>query len=311
MAADIQAVELTRRFGQLTAVDHISFEVAEGEVFGFLGPNGAGKTTTVRMLTGVIEPTEGTATVRGHDVTKEALRAREHIAVVPEQANVYVDLTVWENVMLMAELHGVPRRERIDRGERLLEMLGLWDRKDQRAKQLSKGLRQRAMLCSALISEPQVLFLDEPTVGLDVRSAALIRRVILELNRDGLTVFLTTHNMDEAGQLCSRVAIINEGRIVAVDTPEALRARVRHGQRVEARFEGTQPPLAALAELPGVSKVTVSGGLYRLLSETPGLVAAGLGRLASERGWQVAELCTRRPSLEEVFLQLTLDGEGK
>jgi ABC-2 type transport system ATP-binding protein len=195
MADSIPAIEvmgLTKRYGSdnsgLLAVDRISFQVHRAEVFGFLGPNGAGKTTTVRMLTGVLEPSEGTATIQGHDIRRESLAARERLWVVPEQANVYLDLSVWQNVMLMAELHAVPRRERTREGERLLALLGLADRKGQRARALSKGLRQRLMLCSALVSHPQILFLDEPTVGLDVQSAHLIRKIVRELNDEGLTL---------------------------------------------------------------------------------------------------------------------------
>jgi ABC-type Na+ transport system ATPase subunit NatA len=177
MSKPIPAIEvsgLTKRYGSpesgVLAVDRVSFQVHQGEVFGFLGPNGAGKTTTVRMLTGVIDPTAGTATIQRHDVRKDSLAAREHLGIVPEQANVYLDLTVWQNVMLMAELHAVPRRQRMREGRRLLDLLGLADRREHKARTLSKGLRQRLMLCSALVSGPEVMFLDEPTTGLDVHS---------------------------------------------------------------------------------------------------------------------------------------------
>ena len=171
---------------------------------------------------------------------RQPCRAREHMGVVPEQANVYLDLSVWQNLMLMAELHGVPRQERIREGRRLLETLGLGDRARQKARSLSKGLRQRLMLCSALVTNPEVLFLDEPTSGLDVQSARLIRQIVRELNRGGLTVFLTTHNMDEAEEMCSRVTVIDKGRIAAIDTPEQLRAAAQSGQYVEVRFAGVE-----------------------------------------------------------------------
>ncbi|MFW6151518.1 MAG: ABC transporter ATP-binding protein, partial [Verrucomicrobiota bacterium] len=225
--------ELSKRFGDIEAVASIDFDVREGELFGFLGPNGAGKSTTIRMLTGVLKPTDGTATIQGHDICREALLSRAHMGVVPEQANVYVDLSVWRNVMLMAELHGVPRHERIEKGERLLELLGIIDRRNQKARELSKGLRQRLMLCSALVTQPEILFLDEPTSGLDVQSARLIRNIVCEQNREGLTVFLTTHNMNEAEEICDRIAIINQGRIAAVDTPDGLRKIVRARQYTE------------------------------------------------------------------------------
>ncbi len=302
---------LSRRFGDLTAVDDISFQVGRGEIFGFLGPNGAGKTTTVRMLTGVIEPTSGSATIQGHDIRKESILSREHIAVVPEQANVYLDLSVWRNLMLMAELYGVPRDRRVSSGERLLEALGLLNRKDSKARELSKGLKQRLMLCAALVTEPEVLFLDEPTSGLDVQSARLIRKIVTELNADGLTVFLTTHNMVEAGDICSRVAIINKGRIAAIDTPGKLRSMVRQRRYVEAQFKGQSPPHEKLESLPGVIRLESSQGVLRLYTEAPGSVATLLAVLSDSLGLELEQLNTREPSLEDVFLYYTGDGGSR
>ncbi|HXP06286.1 MAG TPA: ABC transporter ATP-binding protein, partial [Stellaceae bacterium] len=167
----IEAEGLTRHYGDRVAVDHVNFSIARGEIFGFLGPNGAGKSTTVRMLTGYIQPTSGTARVAGYDIVAAPVSARQHIGVVPEEASAYADLTVWQNVMLMAELHSVPRRRRIERGAELIELFGLADRREQKGRDLSKGLRQRLMLCMALVSDPEILFLDEPTSGLDVASS--------------------------------------------------------------------------------------------------------------------------------------------
>ena len=298
---------LTRKFGNLIAVDGIDFQVARGEIFGFLGPNGAGKTTTIRMLTGVIEPTSGSATIQGHDIRKESILSREHIAVVPEQANVYLDLSVWRNLMLMAELYGVPRNRRVSEGERLLEALGLMNRKDSKARELSKGLKQRLMLCTALVTDPEVLFLDEPTSGLDVQSARLIRKIVRELNDDGLTVFLTTHNMVEAGDICSRVAIINKGRLAAIDTPERLRSMVRKRHYVEAVFREQTPSLWKLESIPGVIRVESDQGVFRLYTEAPGSIATLLAVLTVDLGLELEQLNTRKPSLEDVFLYYTSD----
>jgi ABC-2 type transport system ATP-binding protein len=305
METVIEVKGLTRKFGNLVAVDHVEFGVRHAEIFGFLGPNGAGKTTTVRMLTGVIDPTEGTATVQGHDVRKEPLLSRAHIAVVPEEANVYLDLSVWQNLMLMAELHGIARHRRIHEAERLLDLLGLAERKKQKARELSKGLRQRLMLCAALVTGPEVLFLDEPTSGLDVQSARLIRRLVSELNRNGLTVFLTTHNMSEASEMCSRVAIIDKGRIAAVDTPEKLRATISSRQYVEVRFTGNAPELDELESLPGVSQVGVENNTFQLHTCLPGQVVTEVVRFADGKELEIMDLCTRKPSLEDVFLHLT------
>jgi ABC-2 type transport system ATP-binding protein len=305
MKAVIEAKRLTRKFGNLVAVDHIEFGVYQDEIFGFLGPNGAGKTTTVRMLTGVIDPTEGTATIQDHDIRIEPLLSRTHIAVVPEEANVYLDLSVWQNLMLMAELHGVARDRRIQEAERLLDALGLAERKKQKARTLSKGLRQRLMLCAALVTGPEVLFLDEPTSGLDVQSARLIRQIVRDLNRSGLTVFLTTHNMSEAGEMCSRVAIIDKGCIAAVDTPEKLRATISSRQYVEVRFAVAAPEHNELESLPGVSQIDADDRTFRLYTKLPGQVLTEVVRLADSRGLEITDLGNRKPSLEDVFLHLT------
>ena len=305
MTSVIEVCGLPRRFGDLIAVDRVEFEVNEGEAFGLLGPNGAGKTTTVRMLTGVLDPTDGTAAIRGHDIRTDPLAAREHLGIVPEEANVYLDLSVWRNVMLMAELHGVARRERVAEGERLLEHLGLADRRKQKARALSKGLRQRLMLCSALVSRPEVLFLDEPTSGLDVHSARLIRQIVSGMNRQGLTVFLTTHNMAEAEQMCGRVAIINGGKIVAIDTPDQLRSAVTSSRHVRVSFEEAAPAEADLGALPGVQRVSRGPEGYRLYSEQPGRAAMSVMRFAEQKGLALAEIATCKPTLEDVFLHLT------
>ncbi|MGD2174099.1 MAG: ABC transporter ATP-binding protein [Candidatus Brocadiaceae bacterium] len=305
MSTVIEARDLTRRFGHLVAVDHVGFEVKEGEVFGFLGPNGAGKTTTVRMLTGVIDPTEGTATIRGHDIREEPLAAREHLGIVPEEANVYLDLSVWRNVMLMAELHAVPRAQRVRAGEGLLGQLGLSDRRKQKARTLSKGLRQRLMLCSALVSEPEILFLDEPTSGLDVQSARLIRGIVSEMNRGGLTVFLTTHNMSEAEQMCDRVAIISHGNIVAIDTPAQLRNAMESSQYVTVSFEDGGPSEDQLKDLPGVDRLSVGEDGFRLSTQHPGRVVTEVVKLAERSGCAIGEVATCKPTLEDVFVQLT------
>ena len=303
----IAARGLVKRFGPMTAVAGVDFDVRAGEVFGFLGPNGAGKTTTVRMLTGVLEPSDGTATIQNHDIRTEALLSRAHLGVVPEEANVYLDLTVWRNLMLMAELHGVPRRQRVSEGERLLEALGLADRKLHKARTLSKGLRQRLMLCAALVTGPEILFLDEPTSGLDVASARLIRQIVRKLNDDGLTVFLTTHNMDEAEEMCSRVAIIDQGRIAAIDTPERLRSAMRSSQYLEVALAGGQLGSSELERLPGTLRVSREGNRVRLYGEQPGRLAMEVARLAETKGLEIAHLCTRKPSLEDVFLYFTGD----
>jgi len=303
--AVIQVQNLTRKFGDLVAVDHVEFGVYQGEIFGFLGPNGAGKTTTVRMLTGVIDPSEGSVTILGHDTRKESLLSREHIAVVPEEANVYLDFSVWKNLMLMAELHGVTRDWRRREAERLLNTLGLAERKRQKARELSKGLKQRLMLCAALVTGPEVLFLDEPTSGLDVQSARLILQIVTDLNRNGLTVFLTTHNMSEASEMCSRVAIIDKGRIAAIDAPEKLSSTISSRQYVEVRFAGATPDHGKLESLPTVLQIDSDNRTYRLYTKMPGQVATQIVQLADKSGLEIMHLSTCKPTLEDVFLHFT------
>ena len=302
----IEARGLTRRYGSVLAVDRVSFAVRRGEIFGFLGPNGAGKSTTVRMLTGYVSLSEGSALLDGHDILTDSLAARRRLGVVPEEANVYVDLTVWQNVMLMAELHGVSRTERTRRGMALLELFELAERRGDRGRALSKGLRQRLMLCMALVSEPAILFLDEPTTGLDVASARLIRDTIARMNRErGTTVFLTTHNLEEANQLCHRLAIIHRGRIAAIDTPQALRGAIESRRSVEVVFTAA-PRATPVVSDPGAVVETFAGGAgIRVYTPMPGAAAQEVATWATECGVDIESISTRGPSLEDVFLSLT------
>lgn len=308
----IIAVQLTRAFGERVAVNAVSFDVAAGEIFGFLGPNGAGKSTTARMLTGFITPTSGRALIAGIDMAQRPSAARRHIGVVPEEANVYADLSVWANVMLMAELHAVPKAARIERATRLLERFDLAGRAKQKGAELSKGLRQRLMLCMALVSEPQILFFDEPTSGLDVASARLIREIVSEQNRArGMTVFLTTHNMDEADQLCHRVAIIDKGHLAAIDTPAALRRKVDARRSVEVRFAQFSGRPAEFAPELAHAEVTLLPNGFRAYNSRPGALAQAIAVRAAALGLRIEGLSTLAPTLEDVFLSITSHAAAK
>ncbi|RLF13815.1 MAG: ATP-binding protein, partial [Thermoprotei archaeon] len=221
----VEAYDLTKTFGNIKAVDGVSFRVRRGEIYGLLGPNGAGKTTTIRMIIGIITPDKGEAYIMGYNVHKEPVKARSFIGVVPEISNPYVDLTVWENLMLIGGIYCVPKEVRVRRAEKLLKMLGMYEDRNRKVKALSKGMRRRLLLAMALISDPDILFLDEPTSGLDVISARIIRSLLLKLKKRGKTIILTTHNIDEAGMLCDRVAVMNRGRIIAMGTPEELKIK--------------------------------------------------------------------------------------
>ncbi len=216
----IEVTKLTKFYGQLLAVDHISFNVDRGEFFGFLGPNGAGKTTTVRMLTGIIKKNDGEARVMGHPAG--SIYAKQLSGVMPELSNAYLDLTAWGNLMLMAGLYRLPQAKVKERAGSLLMQLGLFERKNSLIRTFSMGMRKRLVLCMALLPDPQILFLDEPTSGLDVHSVRFMRAMLKNQKQEGKTILFTTHNMEEAAEICDRVAIINHGRIVAMNTPDNL-----------------------------------------------------------------------------------------
>jgi ABC-2 type transport system ATP-binding protein len=298
----VEVRNLTKRYGQLVAVDGISFEVRRGELFGFLGPNGAGKTTTARVLTGVIKADAGTALVMGSKAG--SLKAKQTAGVVPEMANAYTDLSGWDNLMLMAELYGVPPVRARERNGTLLRALGLLERKDSLVKTYSKGMKQRLILCMALVSDPEVLFLDEPTSGLDVQSARLIKDMLRSLNAGGKTIFLTTHDMDEANQLCDRVAIINEGKIVAIDAPERLRMATSGRHSVEVSFNDSVSP-ESLASLAGVNTVQKVGDKYRLYTDNPGDLVVAVVNHSCAAGLKIVSLNILAPSLEDAFVAMT------
>jgi ABC-2 type transport system ATP-binding protein len=294
---------LTKRFGELLAVDNICFEVKKGELFGFLGPNGAGKTTTIRMLTGVIKPDKGTASIFGYDLLKQGLKTRQLMGIVPEMANAYVDLSGWNNLMLIGALYGVPKKQRTERADSLLKKFELYERRNHIVKSFSKGMKQRLLLCMALISEPQILFLDEPTSGLDVESQRLMKDTIRKYNANGTTVFLTTHNMEEANQLCDRIAIINHGEIAAIDSPERLRLRSSGLQSIEISFD---KPVDAeeLLGIKGVAKAAKMGDKLKLYVEETSAVVDALVDYSRSKELQIITINTLAPSLEDVFLKL-------
>ena len=204
-------------------MDHISFEVYKGEIFGFLGPNGAGKTTTIRMLTGILTPNSGDISIDGFDITRDPIKVKTKLGVIPEMGNIYVDLTAKQNIILAGKYYGIPRKELRKKADSLLDQFGLFERKNALVKTFSQGMKQRVNIASAIVHNPEILFLDEPTPGLDVQSQRLIRNIINQMNQKGTTIFLTTHNIEEANQLCGRVAIINKGEIVVIGRPERLR----------------------------------------------------------------------------------------
>ncbi|MCP1716133.1 ABC-2 type transport system ATP-binding protein [Methanocalculus alkaliphilus] len=300
----IIATDLRKTFGDIVAVDSISFEVRRGEIFGFLGPNGAGKTTTARMLTGVMRPDGGSAAIFGNDIVHAPVRAKQRCGVVPETANAYTDISAWQNLMLMGELYGVPRGYAEDRAETLLTSLGLLERKDQKVQGFSKGMKQRLILAMALLHEPDLLFLDEPTSGLDVQSTHLITGMLRELNRNGTTIFLTTHNMEEANRLCDRVAIIRKGRIVAIDSPERLKMAIERLHTIEVSFS---PAGSAgdLATLPGIESARREGDKWVITTGDVDSAIHTITIFGREHHLKIEMLRTLVPTMDEAFLRLT------
>ena len=298
--------DLTKYYGDLLAVDHINFEVHSGEIFGFLGPNAAGKTTTVRMVTTLLEPTEGTVLINGYDVSRQPYQAKRQFGLVPEEPNVYTELSAWTNLMFTAKLYRVPRGERERRVRELLELFGLQEKRYEKVFSLSKGMRQRLSIAMALIHRPPILFLDEPTLGLDVQSAQLIKERVRQLNAEGTTIFLTTHQIEMADQLCDRVVIIHRGRIVAINTPERLKWALESRRSVEVSLDGCEPEeWEGLGALPTVTAAVKAGDKMRLYTADPAALIVEVVGYAQVRGLQVTSLNTLGPSLEDVFLDIT------
>ncbi len=302
----IEAKSLTKYFGDFLAVDHVSFDVNQGEIFGFLGPNGAGKSTTIRMLTGVSTPTEGTANIMGFDIARQPVDAKSVMGIVPDISNIYTELTAWENLIFTGKLYGIPKARREESAESLLKRFDLYGRKDEEVEGFSRGMRRRVCIAMALVNDSKVLFLDEPTSGLDVKSVRGIRGMIRELNSEGLTIFLTTHNIEEASQMCDRIAIINRGKIAVIDTPENIKRAMKSSQSVEVAFRETNKETQkTLEDLPSVIELQKRGDKLRLLTENPTQTLRQLCGVIEEQGLEPITLNTLGSSLEDAFLQLT------
>ncbi len=306
MVKAIEVAGLTKDYNGLVAVDSISFDVYAGEVFGFLGPNGAGKTTTVRVLTGLSRPNSGSARVLGYDISSEIVKAKRSFGVVPEQSNMYDELTGQGNLVFMGQLYGVPSRERQPRAEELLKTFGLYERKDTKFVTYSRGMKRALTIAAALVHKPRLLFLDEPTVGLDVVAARSLHAIIKRLREDGITVFLTTHYLVEADNLCDRIALLVKGKIMAIDTPVRLKAMAEEKPALEVSFKAslTNAVYELKRRLPGLAVVKVDDRIRIYCGDTDVVLHAILG-YATENGTQVASLSSLKPSLEDAFVKLT------
>jgi ABC-2 type transport system ATP-binding protein len=307
-SAAIQVRELTKRFGAFCAVDHVSFEVGRGELFGLLGPNGAGKTTLIRMLTTLIPITDGSAAVAGHDVAREAKKVREAIGVIPQALTSDLELTAWQNLDVYGEFYGLPRRLRHERAARLLDMVGLTDRAQDMVATYSGGMRRRLEIARGLIHSPHVLFLDEPTIGLDPQARRAVWDLLERLRGESdLTISLTTHYMDEAEKLCDRVAIIDGGKIAAIGTTQELKKMVKGSDRIRLEIAGdAQRALEMLRAQPYVRDVTMENDGAIVISADDGahVTPKIVERLEAIEA-KVASMSIERISLEDVFITFT------
>ena len=312
----IEVEHLTKRYGTVTAVDDISFRVNQGEILGFLGPNGAGKTTTMRVLTGYMPATNGRAVVAGYDVFDHPIEAKRRTGYLPETPPLYPDMTVREYLDFVAKIKGVASKDRHARVKAVMERTWIADMANRECGKLSKGYRQRVGLAQALIHNPEVLILDEPTAGLDPKQIIETRRLIKELAGDH-TIILSTHILPEVSQTCQRVVIINKGKVVAVDTPDNLTHRLRGSETMFVQVDGGRAAEAreALERIAGVARVTPAEtggeGAFEVASAQGQDVRRELARTIVGGGWGLLELRPMRMSLEEIFLSLTTEEKSE
>jgi len=304
----IQVVDIVKRYGNFTAVDGVSFDVSEGEVFGLLGPNGAGKSTLIRMMTTLLEITSGLAYIDGHDVRSEANKARLCMGVIPQAMTSDGDLTVWENLSIYSKLYSIPSGERERSIDELLELVDLTQWRDAPARNLSGGMRRRLEIARGLVHRPKIFFLDEPTTGLDPVSRVAVWEMIGEIKKKrNLTVLITTHYMDEADRLCDRIAIVDHGKLVALDSPRALKSSIPGSSVIEAQF--TNAPAdwkQQLAKLPAVNSVQPEGSeMYRILTDDGSRTTTDLVETSVREGVAIKSLTVQSTTLDDVFVHYT------
>ena len=308
----IDTENLTRKFGNLTAVDNVTLHVDEGEVFGFLGPNGAGKTTTVRMLCCLIGKTSGQARIGGYTVDNEAncLKIRKMVGFLPENVGLYDSLSAYRNLDFFGKLYEVPDQKRQENIQRLLTLLGIWERREDAVGTFSKGTKQKIAIARALIHEPQVLFLDEPTANLDPEAAKTVRDFILDLKKEKTTIFLNTHNLDEAERLCDRIAIL-KGKLIAVDSPKNLEHSLYNRKTIVHLEKVTDPVVAAVMELEAVKNVKVSDNKLILDIDNPEQDNPAVVKAMVQAGGSIQYVTELRSTLEDVYLKLIREASAK
>ena len=299
----IEVQDLCKSFGNFRAVDHLTLSVMQGEIFGLLGPNGSGKTTTINMISGLSVPTSGEVRVMGNNVRHNARQVHQILGSVPQETALYEELTAWANMDFHADLFGIPRKQKKERITELLELVQLLDRKDSRVGTFSGGMKRRLALARALLHDPQLIYLDEPTLGVDVQARRAIWDYILALRDQGKTVLITTNYLEEAQVLCERVAIIDRGKLIEVDTPEHLK-QTYGGSVIEVE---TAPPVkdtTALRALDGVNDVVQEGTHLKITVQGTNNIVAQVITLLSQEG-EIKDIAIREPNLDEIFLLLT------
>ena len=288
------------------ALESLDLDIQAGEFFGLLGPNGAGKTTAIGILTTRVLPTSGKAFVAGADVVEDSVRVRQTIGVVPQRPNADLSLNVLENLQFHAAYHGIPSDVATKRAQELLERLGLSDKANAKLSEMSGGQQQRLMIVRALMHEPDILFLDEPTVGLDPQARLDLWEILRDLHKRGRTIVMTTHYMDEADRLCDRLAIIDRGKLLALDTPRALKSKAPGGTLIELVLDGDAAPAGEIAEtIQGISRVEATDGMLRVHSSRGGQTLPALIEAAETAGRTVTDIHLLQPSLETLFVSLT------
>ncbi len=310
---DVWAVEvedLVKRFGEFVAVDHISFQVRVGEVFGFLGPNGAGKSTTIRILCGLLMPTRGKALVRGLDVYREAEEIKKHIGYMSQKFSLYDDLTVEENIDFFSGIYGVPKALREERKRYVLHMAGLEDRRETPTRLLAGGWKQRLALGCAILHHPPILFLDEPTSGVDPIARRDFWELIYQLSETGVTIFVSTHYMDEA-EYCHRIALMYRGKIIALATPQALKQQLQGQTLLQLHTSDLQKTMQILKTLEEVSEVAVFGGGLHVTVRNPCTAVSQIRTVLQQQNITLRQFEPITPSMEDVFVALIEEEERK
>ncbi|HLQ04789.1 MAG TPA: ABC transporter ATP-binding protein [Verrucomicrobiae bacterium] len=304
MQTVLRTDKLTKRFGVLTAVDRVDLDVHEGEVFGYLGPNGAGKTTTLRLLCALIAPTSGGAEVAGFTLGREDAKIRAAVGILTEQPGLYERQSAWDNLVFYGTLYGLTRPTAHAQAERYLRMMGLWDRRTESVVTFSRGMKQKMAIARAALHEPHILFLDEPTTGLDPDAAKTVREFIVALRGEGRTVFLCTHNLDEADRLCDRIAFFRHS-VIRIDTPDHLRAEL-YGRATEFRLMPAPrvEDLARVRAVPGVREAHLENGSIIVEAPDPLRTNPLLVRALLEGGAEIAFVTERKPHLEDVYLRI-------